>query len=133
MRGVGVVALSDVNLFAPFTAQTGGHAHLCTEGGADRLPAVVNAVGLQTQPDLVHQIVGQHADEQVPFDPVGLLVEDRAHPQLGFETVKDRLQIGQQGVGMPQSRFIPFGLVRAQTVDTGMGVRVFRALDAPVV
>ncbi len=27
--GIGVVALADVDLFAVFTTQTGGHAHLC--------------------------------------------------------------------------------------------------------
>jgi hypothetical protein len=35
---------------------------------AQPLPAVVNALGLEPQAQHVHEVVGQHADEQMALD-----------------------------------------------------------------
>ena len=52
---------------------------------AQRLPALVVALGLELQAQHVHEVVGQHADEQVPLDPPVDLVEHRAQAQIGLE------------------------------------------------
>ena len=50
-----------------------------------RVPAVVDAVGLELQSQRVHEVIRQHADEQVPLDTTINSVEHRAQTQVGLE------------------------------------------------
>ena len=65
MHGAAVAAL-----------QRGRHALLRGERLAQRLPTVVDALALELQAQRVHEVIGQHADEQMPFDPAIDPVED---------------------------------------------------------
>ena len=55
-----------MDLLALFATHCGRCAHLCAEGRADRLPTIVYAFGLEAEPDLMHQVIGQQGDEDVP-------------------------------------------------------------------
>ena len=57
--------------------QRGRHTPLRGQRLAQRQPTVVDALGLELQSQHVHEVVGQHADEQMPFDPAVDAVEYR--------------------------------------------------------
>ena len=74
--------------------QRGRHAPLRGQRLAQRLPTVVDALGLELQAQRVHEVVSQHADEQMPFDAAIDLVEHRAQAQIGLQGPEHRLQVG---------------------------------------
>ena len=69
----------------------------------------------------LHELVGQHGDEQLPISALFFVVEHGAQTQFAFETAKYRFQIGQHEVGAPQFFGIQGDLIAAQAVDAGMG------------
>jgi hypothetical protein len=56
--------------------------------------------------------VGQEGDEDVSFDPLDRLMEDRAHFQIALEVLERRLDFSQLDVELPQ-------LVRLVSIQIG--------------
>jgi len=50
-----------------------------------RVPAVVDTFSLELQAQRVHELIRQHADEQMPLDTSIDSVEYRAQTQVGLE------------------------------------------------
>ena len=71
-----------MDLLTFFATHRGCHAHLCAESRTDRLPAIVNAFVLETEPDLMHQVIGQQGDKDVTLDPMGFLMVNGTHSQF---------------------------------------------------
>ena len=75
---------------------------------------------------------GQEADQDVSLHPVGLLVEDRAQPQIALGGAKRSFGLGELDVPLPQLLRVAFRVVGAQQVRA-MGVLrpsgAFVALD----
>ena len=69
-------------LLTLFTTQAGDCTHLGTHRGSYFIPAVVYALRLQPAPDLMHQVVGEQHNEDMPFNTVRLLMVNRAHAQF---------------------------------------------------
>ena len=72
-----------MDLLALFATHSGRRAHLCAEGRADCLPAVVNTFVLKTEPDLMHQVVGQQGDEDVTLGLPELPVRETPNCKIG--------------------------------------------------
>ncbi len=75
-------ALAHMYLLATLTVQAGGYTHLGTHRGAYLVPAAVYSLRLQPAADLMHQVVSQQRNEDVPFNTVRLLMINRAHAQF---------------------------------------------------
>ena len=111
----------------------GGDAALRGQRLTQRVPAVVDAVGLELQSQRVHEVIRQHADEQVPFHASINAVEHRALTQVGLEGAEHRLQLGEHDGGAPQRGVVLISQGRAQAVHARIGSpKVSRAagLDA---
>ena len=67
----------DVHRTPVAPSQCGGDALLAVEGLAQRLPTLVNTLGLELKAHGVYKVVGQHADEQMPLNAAFNLVVDR--------------------------------------------------------
>ena len=80
---LGPGGLAHMHRAAIAALQGGGYSLLGGHRLAQRLPTVVVAFGLELQAQRVHEVVGQHADEQVPLQPPVDLVEHRAQAQGG--------------------------------------------------
>ena len=59
-------------------AEGRGHAHLAVEHLAQALSALVDVLRVQAPADQLHELVGEHGDEQVPIGARFLVVKDRA-------------------------------------------------------
>jgi len=81
--------------------QGGRDPDLGRERVADCLPRLVDAPGLELQAQGVNGVIGEHADEQVAFDPSLDLVVDGPEAEVGFERPEDRLQIGEHRIDPP--------------------------------
>ena len=84
MMRLGPGGLANMHGAAIAALQRGRHALLRGERLAQRLPTVVDAALLEPQAQRVHEVIGQHADEQMPFDPPVDLVEDRPQSRSVF-------------------------------------------------
>ena len=101
-----------------FRLGLGGHADPVVEAGmgipardgdsaqrahkrADRGPGAGFPLGLQAIFDGGEKEVGQDRDEEMPHAAGGLVVEDRADPQVALEIPEDALHLGQRGVEGP--------------------------------
>ena len=129
---LGASRLAHVQGVAVGTLEHCGHAHLAGEPLAQGGPVRLDAVLLQRAPQDLHELIGEHGDEQVAIDPCFLVVEHRAQAEFGFEAAEHRLEIGEHAVGAPQGLGIPVGLAAAQAVDTRMGQRAARDGLAPL-
>lgn len=101
LAGFGSATFADVQCFPIGALELGSGTHLTGEAPAQCLPAVVDIPGFKLMADSVHEMVGEDRDKQVPAHPIGLVMINGPQTEFGFETAKDRLQIGQHGVGMP--------------------------------
>ena len=106
-----------------------GDTALDGQGLAQRVPAVVDALGLELQTQRVNEVIGQHADEKMAFDAAINLVEHRAQPQVGLQRAKHRLQLGEHDVGAPQRGVVLVDQGGAQAVHARMRSRA-GGLDA---
>jgi len=93
--------------------ETGGDSALAGHNPANGVPAQVNAALFQAAADDLHELVGQHGDEQVPIGTLFFVVEHGTQAQFAFEAAKYRFQVGQHEVGAPQFFSIPGGLIAA--------------------
>ena len=75
------------------TCKRDGDAALAGQGLAQRVPAVVDGVVLELGAQHVHEVVGQHADEQVALDAAVDLVIHRAQAQVGLKETKGRSRV----------------------------------------
>ena len=101
----------------------GCHALLRGHRLAQRLPAVVVALGLELQAQRVHEVVGQHADEQVPLDAPVDLVEHRALAGVNYLGIYDTetgqlLTGGYMDCAMPRADDLPSFTVETAGPDT---------------
>ena len=71
--------------------QCGSDALLCGQRLTQCLPTVIDALGLELQTQHVHEVVGQHADEQVPLHTPVDLMEHRAQAQIGRASCRERV------------------------------------------
>ena len=75
-----------------------GNALLAVEDASQAGPAGIFSLLAETSADGLHQLVGDHGDEQMPVGaPLGA-VEDGAQAEFGLEGAEHRLDIGQDGV-----------------------------------
>ena len=100
-----------VHSFTVGLLETGGDALLVIHFAPYRLPAVVDPMRFHLSADCLHRVVGQQGDEQMTLDARCFLVVVGAQPQFALEATKDRFQISQHGIGIPEDRFIPFAEV----------------------
>ena len=77
MAGLGARGLAHMHAAAVASLQGHGHPVLGGQRLAQRVPAVVDAVLLELQAQRVHEVIGQHADEQVPLHAPVHAVEHR--------------------------------------------------------
>ena len=78
-----------------------GDPFLAREFSAKAVPAVIDVGGLELKADAVHEVIGEHRDQQMSADTMGLVVKNRTEAQLRFEAAEHRLQIGQHRIGAP--------------------------------
>jgi hypothetical protein len=120
---------ADVKGFSVGALEFDRHAVLPAELSAHTFSAERNVAGLELNTNYVHEMIGQHRDKQMGADASGFVVKYRTQAQLRFETAKHRLQVGEQGIRVPQRGLIPLVLIGAQTVHPGEGL--FDGFDAP--
>jgi len=82
---LGTGGLANVNRLAVGACERDGDAILAGERAAYPLPAQMDPGGLELKTNGMHEVVGEHRDEQVPAHPIGLAMEDGPQPKLGFE------------------------------------------------
>ena len=70
------------------TFQLDGHTLLCTEMATQRCPAQINLAGFDLEADAVHDVIGEHRDEQMPADTVLVVVENRTQAQFRLEAAE---------------------------------------------
>ena len=78
MKRLGASGLAHMHGSPIAALQCGSDALLCGQRLSQGLPTVVDALGLELQTQHVHEVIGQHADEQMPFDPAINLVRSES-------------------------------------------------------
>ena len=129
---LGAGGLSHMHGTAVLAPEGGGDALLSFEDGAQRVPACVFTGLAQAAADGLHQLVGDHGDEEVAVGALLGAVEDGAQAELGLERAEDGLDIGERGVAAPQRLLVPVVYVGAQTVDAGVGLKGLAGPASPV-
>ena len=97
-----------------------GHALVPLEDGQEGGPSGSFALFAEVSADALHQLVGDHGDEQVPVGALGGPMEDGAQAEFGLERPEDGLHVGERGVGAPERFLVPLGHAGAQAVGAGM-------------
>ena len=82
----GARRFADMHRAAIAAAQRGGDALLTRQSLAYRIPCVIDAFVFELQPHRMHEMIGQHADKQMAFDPAFYMMVNRAQAQIGLET-----------------------------------------------
>ncbi len=85
MSGLGPRGLAHVRGSAITALHGHGDPALRGQRLTQRVPSVIDALGLELQAQRVHEVVRQHADEQVAFDSSINPVEHRAQTQVSLE------------------------------------------------
>ena len=71
--------------------------------------------------DHLHELIGDHGDEQMSFGPNRLVVIDRSQTEFRFQWAEHRFEVGEGAVGAPQGGFVPVGFAAAQAIHPRMG------------
>ena len=76
LTGLSTGGLANVNRLAVGAFERDGDTILAGELAAYALPAQMDPGGLELKTNCMHEVVGEHGDEQVPAHPIGLTMED---------------------------------------------------------
>lgn len=101
LAGLGAGGLANMDGLAVGPFERDSDAILSGKRTTYPFPAQLDPGRLELEADGVDQLVGEHGDGQMTADPIGLAMEDRAQPKLGFKAANDRLQVCEHGVGPP--------------------------------
>ena len=99
LRRLGTGGLSHVQGPSIGAAEGGGEALMSFKALAQGVPARGLAGLAKTPANHLDELVGDDGDEQMAFGADGLVMEDGAQAEFGFQRAEHRLDVGQRDVG----------------------------------